>query len=56
MTEGNVLYVKPQVEELTTGKVSFYDIAEYYSHRSHFAFLDSRLHDNNLGKYSFIAV
>ena len=54
MIEGHVVYAKPRIEELTASNVSFYDIAEYYSHRSHFAFLDSRLHDNNLGKYSFI--
>ena len=56
MNERDVFYVKPRVQELSTGKVSFYDIAEYYSQRSHFAFLDSRLHHNNLGKYSVIAV
>jgi para-aminobenzoate synthetase component 1 len=50
-----ILHLVPQIEELRLGAVSFYDIAEYYAGRSHFAFLDSRLHDHNLGKYSFIA-
>ena len=50
-----VLHLVPRVEDVTLGKVSLYDIAEYYAGRPHFVFLDSRLHENRLGKYSFIA-
>jgi len=51
-----VLHLVPRVEELTLGKVSLSDIAEYYAGRSHFVFLDSRLDDNRLSKWSFIAI
>lgn len=44
-----------RVEEITLSNASFYDIAQYYNQRSYFAFLDSRLHENNLGNYSVIA-
>lgn len=53
---GKGIRLAPQVEELTLDSVSFYDIAEYYAGRPHFVFLDSRLHKNRLGKYSFIAI
>jgi para-aminobenzoate synthetase component I len=45
----------PRVEEFRCGDLSLYDIAEYFSGHPHFAFLDSRLQENGLGKYSFIA-
>jgi len=49
------LEIKPQIEELSLDSITFYDIAQYYAARPHFVFLDSRLHENRLGKYSFIA-
>ena len=52
----DVLHLEPRIEELTLGAVSFYDIAEYFATQPHFAFLDSRMHEDRLGRYSFIAI
>lgn len=54
MEEG--LHLKPRIEEFTLGTLSIYDIAEYFAAHPHFVFLDSRLHDNRLGRFSFIAI
>ncbi|MCP4218951.1 MAG: aminodeoxychorismate synthase component I [bacterium] len=48
-------YIVPTIEELALGDVSFYDIAEYFSQRSHFVFLDSRSREPGLAKHSFCA-
>lgn len=48
------MFIKPRIEKLQLGRITFYDIAEHFSKRPHFAFLDSRINENNLGRFSFL--
>lgn len=43
-----------KIEELKSNGTLFYDIAEHFSGRPHFALLDSRINENHLGRYSFL--
>lgn len=44
-----------RIEEIRLDAVSLLDVAEYFAGRSHFVYLDSRLRENRLGRYSLIA-
>lgn len=47
--------IKPDIQELPNDTAAFLDIAEFFSERNYFAFLDSRINTAGPGRFSYLA-